>query len=390
MSDYNAKRHREYLVNSYAFNEITFEYGNGSYLYDDRGNEYLDFTSGIGVNCLGHCNEKIVKAIKEQAEKLLHISNIYLNKNSIDLAEKLVKISGMKKVFFSNSGAESNEGAIKIARKYSYDKYGKERGTILTLNKSFHGRTMSTLMATGQEKFHKYFHPFPTGFKYFAANDIEAFKSTLDDTVCAIMLEAIQGEGGVNQLDSNFVKEITAICEEKDILLIFDEVQTGIGRTGKFLAHEYFDVKADIVTLAKGLGGGVPIGAILCGEKTENTIKYGDHGSTFGGNPLVTAVSNVIIDEFIENDFLAEINKKSKYIFNKLKDIKSDNIIEVRGRGLMVGIEVKGDIGLYVNKAIEQKLLILTAGGSTLRLLPPLNISYDEINKCIDVLGNIL
>ena len=390
MSDYNAKRHREYLVNSYAFNEITFEYGNGSYLYDDRGNEYLDFTSGIGVNCLGHCNEKIVKAIKEQAEKLLHISNIYLNKNSIDLAEKLVKISGMKKVFFSNSGAESNEGAIKIARKYSYDKYGKERGTILTLNKSFHGRTMSTLMATGQEKFHKYFHPFPTGFKYFAANDIEAFKSTLDDTVCAIMLEAIQGEGGVNQLDSNFVKEITAICEEKDILLIFDEVQTGIGRTGKFLAHEYFDVKADIVTLAKGLGGGVPIGAILCGEKTENTIKYGDHGSTFGGNPLVTAVSNVIIDEFIENDFLAEINKKSEYIFNKLKDIKSDNIIEVRGRGLMVGIEVKGDIGLYVNKAIEQKLLILTAGGSTLRLLPPLNISYDEINKCIDVLGNIL
>ena len=390
MSDYNAKRHREYLVNSYAFNEITFEYGKGSYLYDDRGNEYLDFTSGIGVNCLGHCNEKIVKAIKEQAEKLLHISNIYLNKNSIDLAEKLVKISGMKKVFFSNSGAESNEGAIKIARKYSYDKYGKERGTILTLNKSFHGRTMSTLMATGQEKFHKYFHPFPTGFKYFAANDIEAFKSTLDDTVCAIMLEAIQGEGGVNQLDSNFVKEITAICEEKDILLIFDEVQTGIGRTGKFLAHEYFDVKADIVTLAKGLGGGVPIGAILCGEKTENTIKYGDHGSTFGGNPLVTAVSNVIIDEFIENDFLAEINKKSEYIFNKLKDIKSDNIIEVRGRGLMVGIEVKGDIGLYVNKAIEQKLLILTAGGSTLRLLPPLNISYDEINKCIDVLGNIL
>ncbi|MGL4761313.1 MAG: aspartate aminotransferase family protein [Sarcina sp.] len=390
MSSVNAKNHKEYIVNSYAFNDITFSYGIGSYLYDDEGNKYLDFTSGIGVNCLGHANEKIVNVIKQQAEKLLHISNIYLNKNCIDLAEKIVEISKMKKVFFSNSGAESNEGAIKIARKYSYDKYGEGRGTVLTLKKSFHGRTSTTLMATGQDKFHKYFYPFPSGFKYSNPNDIEDFRNNLDNTVCAVMLEVIQGEGGVNPLDIKFVQEVAKICIEKDILIIFDEVQTGVGRTGKFLANEYFNVQADIVTLAKGLGGGVPIGAVLCGEKTKNTIKPGDHGSTFGGNPLVCAVANVILDEFLEGEILEDINEKSEYIFKKIKEIKSDNIVEIRGKGLMVGIEVRGDLSSYVKKAKENNLLVLTAGESTIRLLPPLNISYCEINKCIEVLSNIL
>ncbi|MGL4655605.1 MAG: aspartate aminotransferase family protein [Sarcina sp.] len=388
MSD--GEKHKKYIINSYGFKDISFVEGKGSYLYDKEGNKYLDFTSGIGVNCLGHANSEIVEAIENQAKKLLHISNVYLNENAINLAGNLVKISKMKKVFFSNSGAESNEGAIKIARKYSFDKYGNGRGTILTLNNSFHGRTSTTLMATGQEKFHKYFHPFPTGFRYFNKNDISDLKAKIDKDVCAIILEPLQGEGGIFPLEKEFVKEVFEICKEKDILLIFDEVQTGIGRTGRFLACEEFEVIPDIVTLAKGLGGGVPIGAILCNEKTENTIKVGEHGSTFGGNPLVTAVANVVIEKFLNKTFLSEINKKSEYIFTRLRAMQSKNIKEIRGKGLMIGIEVEGSLDEYINKAITNKLLILTAGQSTIRLLPPLNISYDEIDKCIEVLSNIL
>ncbi|MGL5575493.1 MAG: aspartate aminotransferase family protein [Sarcina sp.] len=388
MSD--REKHKKYIVNSYGFKDISFVEGKGSYLYDKKGKKYLDFTSGIGVNCLGHANSEIVEVIENQAKKLLHVSNIYLNENAINLAENLVKITKMKKVFFSNSGAESNEGAIKIARKYSFDKYGEGRGTILTLNNSFHGRTLIALMATGQEKFHKYFHPFPTGFKYFNRNDILGLKSKLDASVCAIILEPVQGEGGVFPLDINFVKDVYEICREKDILLIVDEVQTGVGRTGTFLSYESFGVTADIVTLAKGLGGGVPIGAILCNEKTEYTIGIGDHGSTFGGNPLVTGVANVVVEKFLGDKFLNEINEKSKYLFKKLNQLNNENIVEIRGKGLMVGIEVKGELSSYIDKAIENGLLLLTAGKSTIRLLPPLNISYNEIDKCIEILGNIV
>ncbi|MGL4451700.1 MAG: aspartate aminotransferase family protein [Sarcina sp.] len=388
MSD--REKHKKYIVNSYGFKDISFVEGKGSYLYDKKGKKYLDFTSGIGVNCLGHANSEIVEVIENQAKKLLHVSNIYLNENAINLAENLVKITKMKKVFFSNSGAESNEGAIKIARKYSFDKYGEGRGTILTLNNSFHGRTLTALMATGQEKFHKYFHPFPTGFKYFNRNDILDLKSKLDASVCAIILEPVQGEGGVFPLDINFVKDVYEICREKDILLIVDEVQTGVGRTGTFLSYESFGVTADIVTLAKGLGGGVPIGAILCNEKTEYTIGIGDHGSTFGGNPLVTGVANVVVEKFLGDKFLSEINEKSKYLFQKLNQLNNENIVEIRGKGLMVGIEVKGELSSYIDKAIKNGLLLLTAGKSTIRLLPPLNISYNEIDKCIEILGNIV
>ena len=297
---YNANESKKYLINSYNFIDITFERGEGSYLIDDKNNRYLDFTSGIGVNILGHANKDIIRAISEQANKLLHISNNYLNKNSILAAKNLCNLSGMNKVFFSNSGAESNEGAIKIARKYSYDKYGAKRGTILTLKQSFHGRTMSTLKATGQEKFHKYFFPFPEGFKYAEANNFNSVLENLDDTVCAIMIEVIQGEGGIFPLDKKFVNNLIDLCEKMDILLIVDEVQTGIGRTGYFLAYQYYNIKPDIVTLAKGLGGGVPIGAILCGKKTENVISYGEHGSTFGGNPFVTNIANVILEKFCD------------------------------------------------------------------------------------------
>ena len=382
-------RYEKNIIKSYPVVDINFKYGNGSYLYDENDVKYLDFTSGIGVNSLGHCNPKIVNAIKNQAEKFLHLSNIYMNENAINVAEKLVALSGMENVFFSNSGAESNEAAIKIARKYSFDKYGLGRGSILSLKNSFHGRTISTLTATGQDKFHKYFYPFPEGFKYCEPN-IESFNSTVDENICAIIVEGIQGEGGVNPLEKGFVDYLFEICLKKDILIIFDEVQTGVGRTGAFLCAHKFNKTPDIVTLAKGLGGGVPIGAVLCGKKTKDTLKYGDHGSTFGGNPLVTAVADVVLSEFLNEDFLKEINKKSDIFFKELQNIKSDNIVGIKGMGLMIGIEVKGDLNSYVLNARERNLLILTAGKNTLRLLPPLNIKYEEISKGIQILKEIL
>ncbi|WP_297437112.1 acetylornithine/succinylornithine family transaminase [uncultured Clostridium sp.] len=382
-------RYERNIIKSYPVVDINFKYGNGSYLYDENDVKYLDFTSGIGVNSLGHCNPKIVNAIKNQAEKFLHLSNIYMNENAINVAGKLVALSGMENVFFSNSGAESNEAAIKIARKYSFDKYGLGRGSILSLKNSFHGRTISTLTATGQDKFHKYFYPFPEGFKYCEPN-IESFNSTVDESICAIIVEGIQGEGGVNQLDKGFVDYLFEICLKKDILIIFDEVQTGVGRTGAFLYAHKFNKTPDIVTLAKGLGGGVPIGAVLCGKKTKDTLKYGDHGSTFGGNPLVTAVADVVLSEFLNENFLKEINKKSYIFFKELQNIKSDNVVAIKGMGLMIGIEVKGDLNSYVLKARERNLLILTAGKNTLRLLPSLNIKYEEISKGIQILKEIL
>ncbi|WP_066873626.1 aspartate aminotransferase family protein [Clostridium mediterraneense] len=387
---YNANESKKYLINSYNFIDITFQKGEGSYLIDDKNNRYLDFTSGIGVNILGHANKDIIRAISEQANKLLHISNNYLNKNTILAAKNLCNLSGMNKVFFSNSGAESNEGAIKIARKYSYDKYGAKRGTILTLKQSFHGRTMSTLKATGQEKFHKYFFPFPEGFKYAEANNFNSVLENLDNTVCAIMIEVIQGEGGIFPLDKKFINNLIDLCEKRDILLIVDEVQTGIGRTGYFLAYQYYNMRPDIVTLAKGLGGGVPIGAILCSEKTKDVISYGEHGSTFGGNPFVTNVANVILEKFFDDSFLQDINDKSKFMFENLNNFKSDNIVDIRGRGLMIGIEVKGDINKYVTNARENGLLILTAGNNTLRILPPLNIEKKDLIKGLEILKKII
>lgn len=383
------EKYNKYLVNSYSANEIVFVSGKGSYLYDINKKKYLDFTSGIGVNSLGHCNEKLVNAITEQSKKLIHLSNLYLNENTINLAEKLINFTGFKKVFFSNSGAESNEGGIKIARKYSYDKYGAGRSDIITLKNSFHGRTLTTLSATGQDKFHNYFYPFTQGFIYSKANDISDFKAKLNNNVCAVMLEGIQGEGGIISLQNSYVQELYRICNEKDIVVIFDEVQTGIGRTGKFFCFEHYNIKPDIVTLAKGLGGGVPIGAILCGEKTKNTISYGDHGSTFGGNPLVTAVANVVLDEFLSTDLLNNINYNSEILFNELNKIQSDEVISIKGKGLMIGIEVKRPTKYYIDKAMEKGLLILSAGNNTLRLLPPLNIQTKDIKLAIAILTEI-
>lgn len=379
------------LMNSYAPPSLVIEKGDGTYLFDIDGNKYLDFTSGIGVNCLGYNNPKWTAAVTAQVNKLQHCSNIFVNPTTIELSNKITSISDMSKVFFANSGAEANEGAIKLARKYSYDKYGDHRNKILTLKQSFHGRTMATLKATGQpDKFHKYFFPFPEGFDYVETNNIDDFKSKLSDDVCAVMMEAIQGEGGIHPLNGAFVKEVVSICQSKDVLVIFDEVQCGLARSGKLYGFNHFDVKPDIISLAKGLGGGLPIGAVLCNEKLANTFTPGDHGSTFGGNPVSCAAGIAVLNEIGNEDFYKSVATKGNLIKSLFNDANLNKVVEVRGFGLMLGIETTEDAATIQKKAIEKGILVLTAGKNVIRLLPPLTISQDEIKSGIQVLIELL
>lgn len=380
------KKDNQNIMATYARFPVVVDYGEGSTVFGEDGKQYIDFTSGIGVNSIGYKNEAWVTAIKDQACKLAHMSNLFYTKPQIELAEKLVNISGMKKVFFCNSGAEANEGAIKLARKYSFDKYGLDRANIITLNNSFHGRTITTLKATGQDKFHNYFFPFTEGFIY-AKTDIEDVKNKINDTVCAIMLESIQGEGGVMPLSKDFVKAVFELCKQKDILVIFDEVQTGIARTGKMFGFENFDVCPDICTVAKGLGAGLPIGAFLCNDKLQKTLGAGDHGTTFGGNPICCSGANVVLDIVSDKSFLEEVVKKGDYIKNAILKINSKLILDVRGIGLMLGIVLDTDNPKsIVNKGVENGVLMLTAGKNVVRLLPPLTISYEEIDKGLQAL----
>ena len=378
------------LMNTYGATTVITK-GNGCYLYDDNNKEYIDFTSGIGVNCLGYNDPDWTEAVTKQVTTLQHCSNLFLNPATVTLSNKLTQLAGMSKVFFANSGAEANEGAIKLARKYSSDKYGNNRGKVLTLKQSFHGRTMLTLKATGQpEKFHKYFFPFPEGFDYVEANNIDAFKSALTDDVCAIMMEAIQGEGGVHPLNKEFVQEVVKICNEKDILVIFDEVQCGIGRTGKLFGFNNFDIKPDIVSCAKGLGAGLPMGAVLCNEKLKDVFNPGDHGSTFGGNPVSCAGALVVLDKLCNENSYKEINKKGQLIKDLINKANLSNVVEIRGMGLMLGIEIKENSADIRKKAEENGILVLTAGPKVIRLLPPLVISEDDIKKGINVLIDLL
>lgn len=374
------------LMSTYSYLPVNLVKGDGSYLFDDKGNKYLDFTSGIGVNSLGYGNPDWVKAITDAAGSLQHISNIFLNSTTLKLAEELIKKTNMCKVFFSNSGAEANEGAIKLARKYSFDKYGLNRNKVLTLNNSFHGRTLAALTATGQDKFHNYFFPFPEGFDYFEANNITDFKNKLSSDVCAVMMEVIQGEGGVNPLNKDFVDEVYKICKENDIILIFDEVQCGIGRTGKVFGFQYFHIQPDIVTMAKGLGAGLPIGGLLCNKKLSEVFNPGDHGTTFGGNPVACSGALVVLDKICNEDMLNEIKEKGEYLMQLLKDIKSPLIKDIRGKGLMIGVEVATTPSEIQKKALEKGLLVLTAGKNVIRLLPPLIISKEEIKEGVKIL----
>ena len=379
-----------HIMGTYGRFDIVLEDGNGVNILDENGKEYIDFGSGIGTNSLGYCDEKWVDAICNQAKKLQHTSNYYYTKVSSDFATKLCDLTGYSKIFFGNSGAEANECAIKLARKYSFDKYGKGRSNIITLVNSFHGRTLATLSATGQDNFHNYFFPFLEGFINVEANNISDLLDKIDDSVCAVMFEFVQGEGGVIPLEKDFINAIFTECEKRDILTIADEVQTGVGRTGAIITSKLFDVKPNITTLAKGLAGGVPIGVCMADEKCDSVLNAGTHGSTFGGNPISCAGGLAVLERFSDEKFTKDIIEKGEYITKKLLEIPC--VKKVDGMGLMLGFEFeKADMTAVdvVKKGLDEGLLLLTAKHKV-RLLPPLTITKDEIDKGIAILNNIL
>lgn len=378
----------KYIMHTYGRYDVVLKSGKGAVAYDENGKKYIDVSSGIGVNSLGYCNDGWIEAVTKQAGTIQHMSNYFYSEQAGNLAEKLCTLTGLSKVCFGNSGAEANECAIKIARKYSFDKYGEGRNEIITLKNSFHGRTVTTLSATGQDVFHNYFFPFTEGFSYVEAGDMNALKTAVNKNTCAVMLELIQGEGGVNILDKDYVQSLVKFCNENDILVIVDEVQTGIGRTGKLFAFENYEILPDLVTVAKGLGGGLPIGLCMCGEKLKDVMSPSTHGTTFGANPVVCAGANYVLDTITADGFLDEVNKKGAYIEEKVS--KLENVKNVRRMGLMIGIELEsGNAHDIAVKCVENGLLIITAK-DLLRMLPPLVITYDEIDEALKILENTL
>lgn len=378
----------QYIMHTYGRYDVALKSGKGATAYDEDGKEYIDVSSGIGVNSLGYCDSGWIEAVTRQAGEIQHMSNYFYCAQASELAEKLCTKTGLAKVCFGNSGAEANECAIKIARKYSFDKYGADRNQIITLTNSFHGRTITTLSATGQDVFHNYFFPFTDGFTYVEPNSLELLKNAISDKVCAVMLELIQGEGGVNILDKEYVQQLVSLCNEKDILVIIDEVQTGVGRTGKLFACQNYGVMPDLMTVAKGLGGGLPIGACICGEKLREVMSPSSHGTTFGANPVVCAGANYVIDTVANEDFLSKVEEKGAYLQAKLEKLPC--VKNVRRMGLMIGIEVENcDAHETAVKCVENGLLIITAK-SLLRMLPPLTITYEEIDKAIEILEKTL
>ena len=379
----------QYAVQSYGRCDVVIDHGKGSTLWTPEGREYIDFTSGIGVNSLGYGNEKWINAVTEQAKKLGHISNLFYSEPYARLAATLCERTGMKRVFFANGGGEANEGMIKCARKYSFDKYGEGRSTIVTLYQSFHGRTVTTLSATGQDVFHNYFFPFTPGFTYARANDIQDVKNRLGDDVCAVMIELIQGEGGVLPLERAFVTELAALCADNDILLLVDEVQTGVGRTGSLFCFEQYAIEPDAVSFAKGIAGGLPMGGVMFGEKTADVLTPGTHATTFGGNPVAAAAANCVLGE-IDEAFLAEVNEKGEYIRSTVESWRLPAVTKVKGMGLMIGIAVTAQPKKVLAECIDRGLLVLTAGKDTVRLLPPLTISKAEIDSGLAILHEVL
>lgn len=388
MSNNMIEKGKQYIMGTYSQAPIVIENGAGVFLTDNEGKQYLDMVSGIAVNSLGYKHPAVVKAIEEQAEKLIHISNLYWNIPQIELAEKLCKASGLGKAFFCNSGAEANESAIKLARKY-----GKGRSTIISMVQSFHGRTLGALKATGQTKYQNGFAPLPEGFKYTEANNIDMLDAMIDEDTCAIMLEVIQGEAGIIALDEAYLKHVEAICKEKDILFIIDEVQTGMGRTGYAFAHQKYDLHPDIVTMAKALAGGVPMGAMLAKDHVAAAFVPGDHASTFGGNPLASHVACTVADIIFDEDFLANVREKGAYFAKRLAElVDGQQVLEVRGRGLMLGLLLSDTIkpADIVGAAANEGLLICTAGKQVLRFVPPLVITKEEIDQAITILKKVL
>ena len=380
----------QYTMQTYGRFDVDIDHGKGATLWDLAGKEYIDFTAGIGVCSIGYGNEKWAEAILDQATRLGHVSNLFYTQPYAKLAETLCRRSGMAAAFFGNSGAEGNEGLIKLARKYSFDKYGKGRGTILTLKNSFHGRTSATLAATGQEVFHNYFHPFPDGFRCAQAGSMDALQEVAGHDVCAVLLELVQGEGGVYPMDQDYVHDLAVLCAERDWLLLVDEVQTGIGRTGTLFAFQQYGIIPDGVSFAKGIAGGLPMGGFLVNERCRNVLGPGTHASTFGGNPVCAAAAQVVLD-ILDEDALAAVREKGRYLRASIEAMGLPPLGATRGLGLMIGVEVKEG---WTNKdlaarLIQNGLLVLTAGPA-LRLLPPLTITREEMDKGLEILRETL
>ena len=377
------QRDEKYIAHTYGRFPIVIDHGCGSVVVDANGKEYIDLSSGIAVDTFGISDKKWVEAVEKQLEKMQHISNLYYTEPATTLAAMLCERTGMKKVFFSNSGAEANECAIKAARKYSQDKKGKDYYNIITLKNSFHGRTLSTLAATGQDAFHELFTPLTPGFLYAEVNDFESVKKLLDENKCAgVMIEIVQGEGGVIALDREFVKGVYDLCNELDVPLICDEVQIGNGRSGKLYAYMNYDIKPNIVSTAKGLGGGLPLGATMLDEKLSDVLTPGTHGSTFGGNPVCCAGAISILER-LDDKLLSEVREKSAYIVEELE--KAEGVICVTGMGLMLGVKTKRDVNEIINECMEKGVLVIKAKDK-LRLLPALNIPMDKLKVAIAVI----
>lgn len=375
--------------------KIVLERGEGAYLYDINGKKYIDFLAGIAVNVLGHNYPPLVKAISEQAARVIHVSNLYYTQAQADAAAKLVNLSGLDRAFFANSGAEANEGAIKIARKFA-KKISPDKTQIITAWDSFHGRTLATLTATGQPKYHKGFEPLPAGFDYVHYNDIADLEEKISDKTCAVMLETIQGEGGVYPPKNDYLQKVRALCDKHGALLILDEIQAGIGRSGKFFAYEKYGIKPDIVTLAKGLAGGVPIGAFICTEEVAQAFHAGDHGTTFGGNPLACAAANVVLDTVPDEKFLAHVAEVGKYFKDKLIALQKKypaQIKEIRGEGLILGAQLdkpkKSGVEI-VNECMKRGAIINCTVGTVLRFIPPLIINSAQVDEVINILDEVL
>ncbi len=382
----------QFLVHTYNRFKIVIEKGDGVYLYDVNGKKYLDFAAGIAVFALGYNNKKYNDALKAQIDKVIHTSNLYYNVPAIEAAQKVVEATGLKKVFFTNSGTEAIEGAIKMAKRYAYDRDGHANHEIIAMNHSFHGRTLGALAVTGNAHYQEPFGPMIDGIKFAEYNNLESVKSLITDKTCAILLETLQGEGGIYPADEEFIKGIRKLCDENDIIMICDEIQCGMGRTGKMFAYEHYGIKPDIVTVAKALGCGVPVGAFVAGEKTCNSLVPGDHGTTYGGNPLATAAVSTVFDLFKEEKIVENVNEVAPYFEEKLDEIVKDfdNVTARRGKGFMQGLVLTTPVGETVNKAIENGLLVISAGSDVLRMVPPLTITKENVDEMIEILRKSL
>lgn len=380
----------QYVMNTYGRFDVVIDHGKGAKLYSPEGKEYIDFTSGIGVCDLGYGDETWAQAVFAQAKQVGHTSNLFYTEPCARLAEKLCKRTGMSNVFFANGGGEANEGMIKLARKYSFDKYGKGRATIIPLKNSFHGRTMATLTATGQDQFHNYFFPFVEGFKFAEANSIESLQAVAGDDTCAVMVELVQGEGGVLPLDKEYVQAVAKLCAEKDWLLLVDEVQTGVGRTGSLFAFQQYGILPDVCSFAKGIAGGLPMSGIMANEKCKGVLTPGTHATTFGANPVCGA-AGLVVQDVLSDEFLAQVREKGEYLRAQIEALCLPCFGKTRGLGLMIGIEMAEGYrnGEIANKLVETGLLVLTAGPG-MRLLPPLVITKEEMDAGIAIMKKTL